>query len=487
MEKKNEQFDRVIREKLGSFQAPFDPDSWQLLEQRLDEDAMADAGAPVADNRPLDEVLFDKLHRYEVPYQAANWQKMEALLEEAFAWPRFVLRYKLTELALMALLMLALWQYTPVVPQRAGGPQAWKPDNAAIQQAQQTPENTTKNNEHSAISPTAATAADEREAIPSDINRQQPEKGVAAVAGPYSQPGREISGQLLPLPMRSFSIAHGPEAEGMPISPSLSGLLAFGLLETKNPGLLAYEPGLNGVVPAIQKSRPQPTLRVGMFGSADYNHIMVPPSAEKKISEGFDRYALGYGGGLSVGLEMGRWEVESGALYAARLYPVGLIYVNGSLSDGLAGNELRNSELNILNVPLHIRYNILHRGSWRAYALTGGALQVAFQSNYYTADAPEYSYRPIPGLPEPSPGDEGLLAEVRRNGRGWFEGGTFEENAYLTGNFGIGLERYIDTRWSIFAQPTYQYSLYYFGTGLGPNNDRINSLSVLFGAKVRLH
>ncbi len=500
MEKKNEQFDRVVREKLGKLQAPFDPDSWQLLEQRLEEDGVgaAERGAPLADSRGLDEILFEKLHRYEAPYRAGHWHKMEALLEETFTWPRSVLRYKLAELALMALLVLAFWQNTPGGAPFGKGPQAWGP-GAGEEPVAPAPASKAE----TAPAPSAAQAS-AAAAGASRFDQQTMGGGpaspqaaeTAANAAPLKNISLSAAGlqgrlrwrQLPELPGKKFFLPAIPPAPGSnpPAGIYRPAPMDMEFLEAPAPGLLAYEPARVLEEASIRRHRLSPVLRVGMFGSGDYNHVMVPPSEEKRISQGFDRYAMGYGGGLSLGLELGRWELESGAIYAARLYPVGLVYVNGSLADGLEGSELRNSELNILNVPLHLRYNVLHRGNWRAYALAGGALQVAFQSNFYTADAPEYSYRPITAPPDPAPGDEGLLELVRKNGRGWFEGGAFGENAYLTGNLGVGLERYIDTRWSIFAQPTLQYSLHYFGQGLGPNNDRINSLSVFFGAKVRL-
>lgn len=239
----------------------------------------------------------------------------------------------------------------------------------------------------------------------------------------------------------------------------------------------------------VRRIKKRSTLLVGMFGSADYNHILVPASSEKRLTESLERAAIGYGGGLSLSADFGRLEVETGAIYAARYYPVGIVYVRGSLLSGLRGDELRTTELNMLSVPLHIRYDYWQRNKWRAYVLGGGSVQVAFQTNYYTAEAPQFDF--LPAMPPPvtdGPGGESEIDRIRRNGQGWFEGGNFKDNAYLTLNFGFGAERYFSERWSLFVQPVYQHSVHYFKNvdGLGPNNDRINSLSVLIGTRVRL-
>lgn len=238
----------------------------------------------------------------------------------------------------------------------------------------------------------------------------------------------------------------------------------------------------------VERIKKGPTLIVGMFGSADYNHIVVPASSEKRLAESFERAALGYGGGLSLSADFGRLEVTLGAIYAARYYPVGIVYVRGGLLSGLRGDELRTTELNILNVPLHFRYDYIQHNKWRAYVLAGGSVQVAFQTNYYTAEAPQYDFMPAILPLVTDGGGESEIDRIRRNGKGWFESGSFEDNAYLSFNFGFGAERYFSDRWSLFVQPVYQHSIHYFKSenGLGPNNDRINSLSVLFGTRVRL-
>ncbi|MCO6491811.1 MAG: hypothetical protein J5I98_25575 [Phaeodactylibacter sp.] len=518
MEKKNP-IDQIIKEKLEGLNLPFDAGSWQLMEQRLDEEAMGKPmeGQPAADTKHIDEAVFEKLHRYRVPYQPGHWRRMEALLEEAFAWPRQVLRYKIAELAVMLLLFLLLWQHAPT-GHRSG-------DTVDLKVLESTPlvvprnqETTTGNG--SKTNPQASVPAGRQPGLPENTETAiQPSAnafsgsggngnettelasaGMAPAArGPLGRNRqRNSSGNLSSQPSsllvplsRPYSPLTGP-AHPLPQSFRLQPpfLAEPGMLAILPPQEVAYKE-IRGIddAPFIKNKR-QAAFRVGMFGSAEYNHITVPSSEEKRLEEDLQRYAMGYGGGLSVGLEMGRFEVETGAIYAARQYPVGLVYVNGSVGSGLQGQRLQASELNIINVPLHVRYSFLRRGGWRAYALAGASLQVAFQRNYYVTEAPQFDFlpmRPPSSPPPPAPSnEEPAIDRIRKSGLGWFEGGTFEENAYLTGNVGLGLERYINSHWSLFVQPTYQHSLQYFRVGLGPNADQINSLSVLFGAKVRV-
>ncbi len=506
MEKKDKQFDDLLREKLENLELPYLADNWLLFEEKLEQSGLGDGpgGTPIADAKSLDETIFDKLHRYEAPYQPSHWLKMEVLLDEVFTQPRSVLRYKLAELALMLLLFAALWQQTPIHEPLGRSAQAFHPapilsiesqevsGREANQPAGPASEGSTISVEDAeGIAPSSQSAPlESATAPPQQAHRQMSAgppsdrkpgalaSGLKMPASPLALPGLNT---LLPLPLRALP------AQQQPL-PALAMMALPMPLADRSPGLQVSTSNTPAIESAISRPyKPRPVFRVGMFGSTDYNHIIVPANEEKKIFTAFDRHALGYGGGLSLGVEMSnRWEVEMGAIYAARQYPVGIVYVEGSLRTGLQGSELRAAELNIVTLPLHLRYNFLRRSNWRAYAVTGAALQVVFQSNFYTAEAPEFDYLPIIAPVEPAPGDENIISQLRREGLAWFEGGTFKENAYLTGNLGLGLERYVGTRWSVFAQPTLQYSFYYFDGGLGPNKDRINSLSVLFGAKVRL-
>ncbi|MCB0549291.1 MAG: hypothetical protein KDD19_17055 [Phaeodactylibacter sp.] len=520
MEKKMNPIDQIIKEKLGGLQVPFDAGSWQLMEQKLDEEAMGmgEEGQPVADTKHIDEAIFDKLHRYSADYQPNHWHRMEALLEEAFAWPRQVLRYKLTELALMLLIFLFLWQYIPSdnslapLPPHAieratpDTPVLRKPAPALKGKADTAPQAGLQSEIPGLDSkapapavaevPAPAVATGKGGARSTTGSRavatrqpQQPAQGLSiADASPDTDETLSRSAfSLAPLSQRTSFLASPAYSLPLEVVTASASLAALDELRTLTAEVVYDNLRDIGAV-SFARNRNRLALRVGMFGSAEYNHITVPSSEEKKLEEELQRYAMGYGGGLSLGVEYGRFEVETGAIYAARQYPVGLVYVNGSVGGGLQGQRLQASELNIINVPLHFRYTFLRRNSWRAYALAGASIQVAFQRNYYVTEEPQFDFLPMqpPPAPPPTSGEEAAIDRIRKSGLGWFEGGTFEENAYLTGNVGIGLEHYINSRWSLFVQPTYQHSLQYFRVGLGPNADRINSLSVLFGAKVRM-
>jgi len=518
--KKTDLFDKLMREKLNDIQPGMKPGHWELLNQQLEQGALEDElGYSVADSKPVDEAIFEKLHQYQAPYNPNHWDKMAGLLDEAFAWPTQILKYKATELALMLLLFLFLWQLTPTpgtsvyqsapVAELSSTEQETqkKPENteasmmppaqqsestvndqAAKEQADlydnkaetQSATNASSSTKSSTLNSAAPKVADAGQAYSEKVAIAN-ERGSFITPKLPEQPARPLAYTNATLPHLSFIPA--------PIAPQQEAFAAFAPVESVMPGPLDKTEEVLPEETSVNPAKSKGVLRLGMFGSGEYNHILVQSSNEKSKSEQLDRFSIGYGSGLSIGLDMGRWELETGAIFAAREFPVGVIYIDGSIADGLFANELKAAELNILNIPLHARYNFILKREWRIYALAGGALQMAFQANYFTVSSPELTYQPLnPPMPQPAPGrgQEPSVLRIKEESVGLLEGGAFNDNAYITGNIGFGVERYINESWSVYVQPTYQHSLYYFREGLGPNRDRINSLSILMGAKVRL-
>ncbi|MCO6479966.1 MAG: hypothetical protein J5I94_25235, partial [Phaeodactylibacter sp.] len=306
MEKKMNPIDRIIKEKLEGLEAPFDAGSWQLMEQRLNEEAMGigGEGQPAADTKHLDEAVFEKLHRYQAAYQAGHWKRMEALLEEVFAWPRKVLRYKLTELALMLLLFLFLWQYLPGGSAASPGlPQALesapehrpadgKEKNLPAGPASLDTPNGPNFKGRDGLSPESASTGpglvagsgasngsgantsphlppSQRAAIAGDENRQAAPRLLSPLAS-LELRGRQLTAPVYPLP------------EQPPFHSSLiAGLNRLDAL----PPELSYEADRSIGDVSLIKNKAGAALRVGMFGSAEYNYITVPSSEEKKLEE----------------------------------------------------------------------------------------------------------------------------------------------------------------------------------------------------------
>lgn len=459
---KDNQFDRIIRERLENLRPPFQPGSWEQFEQQLDA---ADAGVPEPDDQVIDEVVFQKLHRLEQPYRAVYWNAMAERLDREFVRPDEVLRFKAMELALLVLLLFTIWNALPThlqsLPDAArteataeaapSGANGVMPGAEALRTAPPT----------DALTPPAP--------LPQEAGRiQAPAANLpnreAAIPMPPLKPG---GSKLLETPPASLPDNTAPPAPPGDVLPPAAGLIL--------PPAPAVTPLADARVDIATNLAPGTSpryLHFGMFGSLDYNRIITPPDRFLDVeTRELDRYELGYSGGFSVALELQRWEIQTGLIYSSKNYqPSALIVQSGNFRDGYGTERLKDIELNIIHIPLNFRYNLFHYDKTRFYVLAGASLQVATLGNYYVEG--ESSRR------------SSVLSQYIENG--WFEGGTFRDNSYLTGNLGFGLEHFVTTRWSVFAQPTYQHALNFFQQGLGATHDRISTMSIYSGIRVRL-
>ncbi len=482
----NKDFDKIVRQKLDNLNAPFDSLHWDRLKSRLD--GIENTGTPDADVRAVDEVYFDKLHSLEASYEPAHWKQMSGRLDEVFTFPRRVYQYKLAELALMLLLLITFYQYFPL-PVHSSDPEP-AIENPVILQAQldskaKNPSSSSTPNQlmnfdigvekginvskNAIVTASKLLAENETNFFPSFL-RSKGESDRKVITSELD----EINTILTNIESeQKKSILY-------PIIPKDKNLLAdLQPLSSVSEPLQADE---LLVTSSVKKILDGTHLRFGMFSSVEYNYIMTPYD-EVFDREAYNQFAPGYGGGFSIGVEKGKWEIETGAIYSAKHYlPRSIKHLYGDIEKGFHIEELKDIQINILNIPFNIRYHFVDKPKWRFSTLGGFSAQIAFQANYDRVDISK-----IFGSGAPS--DSGVRSskyDEKPFKDGWFEGGTFKENSYYTANIGLSVERFLTPQWSIFVQPTYYHQLKPLSNGLGPNYDRIHTLSILAGAKVRL-
>lgn len=496
--------DLHIQQKLEGWEPAYRPESWQRLADKLD---MADA------QDAFDERVQQDLSEVRVPaYSASSWAALAARLEKEQQRMQAVLHYKALELCLL-LLALALWQAIPSPASSEGAtPRAPVAQQAPVgphpvERAEYGFARSVERPEPATAAPTpltdAGTQSAEEAGSPPDA-RSRAERGAATTA-PTARQARadapSLDATVAKLPPEALTTLDAPrdahaQLRAFQAEKAMAMVTPTDEIEVLGPtaGLppqainpLAYDsPG--DILDYIKPIKRQTFARVGFVGSPDYNRVITPPTIIRGDTiVSLDRYALGYSGGITLGLETGRWEIETGITYAARRYQtIPALYLSGSIKrGGYTALGLRDFELNTVQVPLNIRYNFWVHDRWRLYAQGGASLNVVVQANYYLVDEQAYSLEFDGGNPRNSaPRPEALTNKSLV--KGWWEGGPFWHNATLFGNVGMGVERYMSHHWSVFAQPTYQHSFLLFNSGLGPYNDQLHTFSIYMGVKVRL-
>ena len=477
-------FDDIIKDKLQNLQVDFQPEHWDLFADQLDQPAGDQADLP---NEDFDQLVFDKLQRFEAPTQQRDkhWALLQAQMDNFYQTREILLRYKLVEAILVSLFLL--------ITIKAGMPEPkLNLSPAHLPQALLTVPSTTTTDSEEAITKQQDNSV---QGLSSDAQRdldaQQEPTGAPTQDIPTGDYTAASSAEHLPIQPLMASTPKPVESQkaASPLTRSHSKA-ASQYQELNTTALLKGQSLLLDAVPAnVLPSlaglaiKGQTHIRVSMLGGADYNRIMTPENLPKRI-RAYERVAVGYRGGLLLDFnkDQSPFSFGAGMIYTAKQYEVGYQRINGSLlrRNGLSAEELQNIELNMINIPIFARYNLLDKQRWAIYAQTGLALQVAAQANYYVG-YPNHLPQPVGVQQTPS-----NASKISGRTGGLLEGGSFKQNSFFTGNAGFGIERSMAERWMFFAQTRYEYSIGYLSAGLGPTQDRINTLSLETGIRVKL-
>lgn len=483
--------DQTIRDKMTQLTPPMKRGSWDVLADKLDA---ADKAAA------FDREVVGKLEGIHVPYRQSSWAVLAARLELQRQRIRAVLHYKAMEISLLLLLLMTAWPYLPqgipVAPLPPGIPVADLRYQPAMNHEGTAPTQAGTRNTYNAPTSTTIDGDLKETNDAQDNTNRTSDEPIAATSRlrnqrPANTPLRTLDGSPTPQEQLREVIAKKADQVATPSDryPSQGPLAALNggatvlLQYDETEDLLAY----------LRPSERQTFVRIGFVGGPEYNRVITPTQEIVDGVEVFlDRYSLGYGGGITIGVEHGKWEIETGLLYAARRYQaVPALYISGNITDGYSGISLRNFELNTVNIPLHFRYNFFLHNKWRLYAQGGASLNLITGANYYIANEDSFNDsdigRNLDNENGVSRAEKALLLQSKSLIPGIFEdGGSLQENATLYGDAALGIERYMTPTWSLFVQPTYRHAIQIFNDGVGPYRDRIHNFSLGIGVKVRL-
>lgn len=533
MKSKND-FDEFIRGRMRDMEAEGQPEGWDLLADRLSEE---EGGTAAADEKLMEAVVFEKMSQLEAPFQPAHWNKLETRLNEEYRFVNKIIRYKSLELSVFLLLVALFLNYFPETTPKEKVPLG----TSAIASDIETKETTTSNSistgndlATSELGKRASKTEVKQSDVPTETGNQP---AFAAPSGDKTTAtAPEFTKQSIPpqAALAQESLARQPKSASLLDALQKPSLLAKELqavlpghqsqlkaptvinspisqvdLTGESTGLdlvllasLSPVPGLT-ITPsledkeAIAKIKPSPKenfIRFGVQSSGDFNRIITPPTYISGEQHALDRYALGYSGGITFSWGNKRLEMESGLIYSFKQYlPLPVSEIDYSLTNGLSGEELKSFEFDMISIPLNVRHHFIPNGKWRFYYTAGISLHTVMQAEYFFTSPS----RPLPtgpptnsfGPPIP-PNNNNTKAGVEKSAftKGLLEGGAFEQNSFFTANLGIGLERYISHRTSLFAQPQYQHTVLHLvpNGGVGPFQDKINTMRLIFGMRVKL-
>jgi len=446
-------FDKNIKSSLENIEEPFDSSSWLALEKRMNAGFSEEQPAAV---EPVDLVVKRTLERMETPYQAADWSLLNARLNANALVQR--IRYtKIAELAIFLLLLINiegfLGGFKEVVRPRTPVPEKSTQPMASNQAK--------KSGKH------------HKDTVESSKIGAFAEQVVALIATPFQtsvQSESTISNTEIPTITTHKSVLSASNFY------STSGIVAFNKLapipQSKTPDfawntLFDIIPGVS--VPIKRHSK---GLYAASFASFDKNQFKGNPTSSNNS---------GYGGGILVGSNQGKWGVETGLAYSHKNFgPKRQVeYYAGNQIDGFLGAYVKEVDAEIFSVPLKVTRRIANFGKTSAHAVAGVTASVATEKRFTYKMVKTASTSPGPTQgPDPNENPIPML-----NNDGYFEGGTLKTNAYATADIGLRVQHPFGKKYVAFVEPTYRQSL---GGGFGPNKERVNTFSFQAGIMAAL-
>lgn len=482
-----------IASTLGSLEVPYDASSWDMMEAQLDLKDNLDA-LNLDEDDPIDHIIYDNLSNLSPRYDEKSWEKLSERLDEEFSFRKRVLyRYKVAEIGLMLLLIFTIFNLYPVYknyfvdrvkqeisPQPSSQPNQKQtynckspntdeilaasdhiviPFTAAI----------TEELAQEVIIPPISTIVTNANARPQPYNAYTPIIENKNNAPPHIEhlPFEEIR----QLDWSDTYIKALSTRDRITDDIVALPILGLGYLPTAENKLGDYI--VNRLIKLME-------LKASLFILGEHNFIMTPHDPDFDL-DAYTHTSLGYGMGFTFGFVLNRWEIETGGIYASNHYETRNSEIIGDFENGYVDNALK-LELELLKIPLNIRYNFDQLPNWNFYASTGASLNIAMIFTDYfdaTYQSTPSNYRDIQSRIQ-----EKSLYNNKTFSEGFLEGGDFITNRFFTANLGLGIERKVTSKWSVFLQKNYQHTLPF--NGLGPNKDRYNTISIFAGVRATL-
>ncbi len=518
--------DDTVKNSLENLDLQYDPTTWDTLADRLD---VLDHTILESQAEEIDQVSYQKLLNYTVPQKAGDWEAFNRELNKEFVLPyKLLFNYKLAEIAILASLILIFFQAKPVIQNHF---ESKKLASATVlSETQKSSEllhfDGSANNNSTVAKPadvnkkidaaitksdelSVSTVADKTNTIYHNLENHKVESA-SNNSNSFTQ-NNSISSATTSILANKQSVALDEslssntaitaivqstskqvekketpvqlvKQEDKSILPKYDSFLSVEKLPTES---LMNIPFAGDNITACFSCDTDNTIlrwRLGAHVDAVYTYILTPYDNILNLRS-YNHATLGYGAGLSASLVLDKWELESGFKFISRQYTPRRASQNvGNIAQGWITVEISKIQMNVLSVPLNLRYHFNSNNGKTHFYLHGGAtMSVATQVNQFR-NSSFFGQNKRPSLDASRElFEESDIISDKIFANGWFDGGSYIENRYFTVNLGLGFERKISSRYSIFGQTT--YAQYLDNKGIGVNNDRFNTVEFSTGVR----
>lgn len=506
--------DKLAKDAFDNFEVPFEPMDWAAFQHQLK-----------AENS-IDVVAKEALHDYEVDIPNNSWDEFEQLLGNQRYQQRYIWWLKAAEASAIVALLLCIVQWVPcssdtdinIVRDQAG----IRPNTTVVTAS-------TSNVNTNAIASTtvdpsseATTSAKSDDPIQSSTVYQPTTTTVTNATTSTTVANNTPDLEASSTTTNAYAMATATDepatttveaatpATQEPSTPTTSGTNSNAISVTPN-GDATNEATQNTSVLSTDKTVAQTTNNattkaanqattsnttiqknitpitlaslVDDFNTDPFTEIKKATIKAPFQPQHFIGGTLGVGanlgnsmGNTSIGYTAGlmyehgiskHWSIRAGLNANLKRYDRNDV-VQLQIGDGTqyTANQFKTTNLVVLEIPVDAQYNVLQNDKWRLYVAAGISLN-AISSRIYS------------GTQELTV--DGLAVSLNLNSddfeRGWMEGGTAQNNAFLSIGAGFGVERQLGNALSLYLLPTYRHAVTPTGS------DYLHNFNVNIGIK----
>ena len=518
----NEEFDHIIKRNLGQFEPPYDADSWDKLNERIEsnnelfDDAVRDAVAGLGatevgdwgrmeqmimadEDTAFDQDVREEVHNYDAPYDPATWPAMHARIKEDERRRRDLIISKIMEAAAVMLALLTFINIWPDLrPDHQQAATTQSVPSIESRAADSNPEDVASGaimgSSQSSVSNSATGAVETSDADQLVVNSaanqsasSNSNQGANNSVTPNSQ-GRE-NGELAALPVREPGgvkvLDNGGEMNHLSQATLVEERADYGSPEPV-PSLAINVSGSETPmgVAAVTPVLPGKGIRFGFVGAFDINSLFIPDN--RFYADGAPIYfeeknmlATGYSAGANVLFDRSWWSLETGLIYSKKSYEPNRILKFGQTFD-IKTVDFQKITIQSVQIPVNFHWNFDRKGKTRFYAVAGTGLNLITSTHYDLLV--ESDLRSAPAGSRPSPQQVKEVQEIRED---ILAGSKFSNMSYMTLQAGMGVERIFNEKFSAYFQPMYMHQVPFFQISY-LEGKKLRSASFQAGVRIRV-
>lgn len=472
---KDKFFDHIIKDKLNTLLSQKSEGSWELLQKKMDV-------ANLEEDMLLDKKISDEISGLSVPYNPSHWAQLKEKLElESYLKTRIYLS-KVAEITMLFLLLFTLYNMYPTNPQ-------WFDGEVRNIYAQESGSEATGS--------LVAVAEDSEDKIvensavsnkPTSLKTDRLIETITPVSLAMVSPLDFDNPRVLESSMlfSDIVVTENPEAiasaspdrnTDQVIATEIYNPESIALLQTsvEEQNRVAMGMMVNSPVEIKSHDKVSHAWNIGM--GADINLINVPWDEVYSLpGYNLDETSVSGFAGVDFALN-NELQLRTGIGYKRNSYePRKVNERYGSTEEFFKETSLDRITYDIISVPMALNLSLYKRNGWNSYLSLGAALNIITKTDYLITE----TLRSDRSKPNAYPRSAPKLSE-KEFVLGIADGGDISQNLYATASFGLGVEKRVSKGFSLYMQPTYYHHI--LNDAVGPNEDKLNSMSLQLGMK----